>query len=216
LFASAEYWLAEASFRLGQYSEAEERLKGLSDSAANKPAGWLAMVELRKAQVLARKKQWLDAYTLAMQIAERFPDFERQHEADYTVGRCLASMGRFREAREAYQRVVDSDRGRNTELAAMAQWMIGETYFHQRNYVEAERAYLRVELLWDYPRWTAAALLQVAKCSEFQQRWEQAVERYEELTTRFADSRFAEEGRKRLIAARQRVAHQAADAASEP
>ena len=34
-----------------------------------------------------------------------------------------------------------------TETAAMAQWMIGETFFHQNNYDEALRAYSRVEIL---------------------------------------------------------------------
>ena len=40
----------------------------------------------------------------------------------------------------------------------MAQWMIGETYFHQKNYDAAIRAYLELEALYAFPTWQAAAL----------------------------------------------------------
>ena len=45
-----------------------------------------------------------------------------------------------------------------TETAAMVQWMIGETYFHQKDYEPAICAYLRVESLVAFPRRQAASL----------------------------------------------------------
>ena len=133
------------------------------------------------------------------------PTFDRQYEVDYLIGRCLATEGRFSEARAAYERVIQSDRGRHTETAAMAQWMIGETYFHQKNYDEAIRAYARVGILWDYPLWTAAALLQTGKCHESQARWPEAIAHYAELTAKYPKTTFAREGERRLSVVKQRA-----------
>ncbi len=208
---AAEYWLAEVTYRLGEYEDAQRRFDNLAKRTEQVNDKWPAMVELRRAQVLARQKDWADSLGLALSIAERFPDFERQYEADYLIGRCLASQGRFREARAAYQRVVHSDDGRQTETAAMAQWMIGETFFHQKDFDSAVRAYSRVEILWDYPRWKAAALLQVGKCHEIRGQWQPATESYRELTSKYPETRFAKEGERRLSVVQQRAAQRPPD-----
>ena len=124
------------------------------------------MAPLRHAQALAQQEKWIEAKRIAGRIAAQYPDFEAQYEVDYLLGRCLARKALFREAREAYQRVTRSGTGGKTETAAMAQWMIGETYFHQKQYHLALREYLRVETLYAYPNWQAAALLQAGKCCE--------------------------------------------------
>jgi TolA-binding protein len=203
---SAGYWLAEAAYRSGRLEDAQRRFDELEQTLGQQDVAWLPMVHLRRAQVLAHQKRWHEAHDRAKEIARRFPDFEKQYEVDYLIARCLGSQARFREAREAYLRVVHSERGRPTETAAMAQWMIGETFFHQKNYNEALRAYSRVELLWDYPQWTAAALLQIGKCHELQGQWREAVARYTELTTKYAETDFAAEGEERLRVARQKAA----------
>jgi TolA-binding protein len=208
LCPAAEYWLAEVTYRLGEYEDAQRRFDNLAKRTGQVSDKWPAMVELRRAQVLARQKNWADSLGLASSIAELFPDFERQYEADYLIGRCLASQGRFREARAAYQRVVRSDDGRHAETAAMAQWMIGETFFHQKDFDAAVRAYSRVEILWDYPRWKAAALLQIGKCHEIRGQWQPATESYRELTSKYPETRFAKEGQRRLSVVQQRAAHQ--------
>ena len=61
------------------------------------------------------------------------PDFEEQYEADYVIGRCLANQADFEAARKAYRQVINVARRAKTETAAMAQWLIGESYFHQKN-----------------------------------------------------------------------------------
>jgi TolA-binding protein len=205
LCLSAAYWLAEAAYQMGRLEEAGRRFGELDQTLKQHEVRWLPMVHLRQAQVLAQQKQWQKAHDHASEIGRRFPNFEKQYEVDYLLGRCLASQARFRDARDAYLRVVHSPRGRPTETAAMAQWMVGETYFHQHNYHEAIRAYARVEILWEYPQWTAAALLQIGKCHELLGQWHEAVARYTELTTKYADTDFATEGERRLRVARQQA-----------
>ncbi|MDD0425268.1 hypothetical protein PS059_24805, partial [Shigella sonnei] len=64
-------------------------------------------------------------------------------------------MGELRAAREAYRDALAAPNAAKTETAAMAQWMIGETWFHQGDYAQAIREYLRGQTLYGYPRWQA-------------------------------------------------------------
>jgi cellulose synthase operon protein C len=156
------------------------------------------MIPLRQAQALGQQNHWSEALEIAQRIAAAWPDFAEQYEADYVIGRALASRGEFAAAREAYGRVIRSSTGAKTETAAMAQWMIGESYFHQESYAEAVAAYLRVEVLYDWPKWQAGALLQAAKCLEMLGQVNEAIESYERLIRTYPDSEFTEEARRRL------------------
>ena len=66
----------------------------------------------------------------------------------------------------------------------MAQWMIGETFFHQRDYARARAAYLavierQVPAKRQAPAdWQARAALQVGKCWELENRWDEAQAMY--------------------------------------
>ena len=202
----AEYWIAEAGYRQGDYTEAGKRLDALASRLEGRQEAWTAMVPLRQAQVLAQQKKWKEAQDLAESIGGRFPDFDQQFEADYVIGRALASRGEFEAARAAYQKVIRSTTGGKTETAAMAQWMIGETFFHQKNYEAALREYLRLEILYAYPTWQAAALLQAGKCHETLGQWRQAAEVYERLVEQYAQTSFAEEAARRLKSAKEQLA----------
>jgi TolA-binding protein len=87
----------------------------------------------------------------------------------------------------------------------MAQWMIGESYFHQKNYDAALREYLRLEILYAYPTWQAAALLQAGKCQEHLGQWKQAAELYDRLVKEYSSSSFVDEAERRLKSAQERV-----------
>lgn len=199
--ALAEYFLAEAAYRRADYDKAFEQLRQLAESPAGRGEKWRPMVPLRQAQILARKEQWRDALEIASQIATDYPNFEQQYEADYVIGRCQANLGDFDEARAAYRRAVESKTGEKTETAAMAQWMIGETYMHQKNYEAALREYLRVEILYDYPTWQAAALLQAGKCHEALGEWSQASDLYNRIIKNYPQTEFAKDAGDRLKSA---------------
>ena len=196
----ASYWIAEAAYRQGNYDEAGRRLAALSLQIAGRHDKWLAMVPLRRAQVLAQQKHWPEAQAMASRIATDFPGFAQQYEADYVVGRALAAQADFEGARREYLKTIHSTTGGKTETAAMAQWMLGETYFHQENYDAALREYLRVEILYAYPRWQAAALLQAGKCQELLGRPKEAAELYARLIKTNPDTEFTKEGADRLRA----------------
>lgn len=202
---SAEYWLAEAHYRLHQLAPARERFDRLQQAAAGRQEPWLAMVPLRRAQVRAQEGQWDEAFAIAQTIAADYPEFNQQHEVDYLLGRYYMNRAEFDNARGAYQRVLDSPTGAQTETSAMAQWMIGETHFMQRDYHQAIKAYHRVEVLHGFPQWQAAALLQAGKCHEMLGQWDEASKLYTQILRDYRDTRVAEKANLRLRMAQQRT-----------
>jgi len=201
----AEYGIAESIFRQRDYATAAARLQRLVADTEDRHDPWLAVAHLRLAQALVIEKQWDEAHAAASRIGRRFPNFDEQYEADYVVGRCLANRADFDGARAAYRKVIQSPAGAKTETAAKAQFMIAETYFHQKNFANALREYARLEILYAYPTWQAAALLQAAKCHEQLGEWKEAVDQYTKLLNSYPQSEFSKEAADRLRAAKQRA-----------
>lgn len=201
----AEYGIAESIFRQRDYPAAIERLRRLISAAEGRTESWLAVAHLRLAQALVLQEQWDEAYAVASKIASRFPGFSEQYEADYVLGRCLAMRASFDAARAAYRKVITSPSGAKTETAAKAQFMIAESYFHQKNYEEALRQYARLEILYAYPTWQAAALLQAGKCHELLGEWKEAVDQYTKLLNTYPQTEFTQEAAKRLRDVQQRL-----------
>jgi TolA-binding protein len=206
----ATYWLAEALYRQGDYDAAGKHLERLAAEIEKQQEPWQAMILLRRAQVLAHQRRWAEAEQVASKVEKQFPAFGQQYEADYVLGRCRASQADFEGARQAYQKVIRSSTSAKTETAAMAQWMIGESYFHQKQYELALREYLRLEILYAYPTWQAGALLQAGKCHELLGQWDEATRVYERLVQSYPKTSFTEDGRRRLEAAKARCQAQAA------
>lgn len=206
LARSAEFLLADVAYRRGDYDEAEKRFSVFASKPADGERRWQPTTALRTAQILAQKKQWAEAQAAAERIIAEFPEFQERYEVDYLLGRCHAAQAAFDGARQCYLRVVRSPQGGKSETAAMAQWMIGETYFLQEQYNKAIREYLRVEILYAYPRWQAAALLQAAKCHEQLGQWGEAQTLYERIGKQYAKTEFVAEANERLQAIRSKTA----------
>jgi len=198
----AEYWLADLAYQEGKREEAVRRFEQLDGriQALQRREDWMAMVPLRRAQALTQMRRWEEARRVAARIEAQYPGFPLQYEADYVIGLCLATRADFEGARRAYEKVIASKHGAKTETAAMAEWMIGETYFHQKNYAAALRRYLRLRMRYDYPTWQALALLQAGKCREKLGEPLEAAKHYAELIEAFPDSQYVEKARQLLEA----------------
>jgi cellulose synthase operon protein C len=92
--------------------------------------------------------------------------------------------------------------------------MRGETFFHQKAYHEALREFLKVDILYDAPRWQAAALLEAGKVHEQLDQWADAAATYQKLLSKFPGDSHAAEATTRLDAARQRAGGAAGDSAA--
>jgi TolA-binding protein len=194
----AEFWIAESDYREKKIDESDKRFEEIAKRIPGRQEPWMAMIALRRAQIALYRKNWDDAYKFASSIEKDFPDFGQQYEANLVLGRCLANRAEFEEARNAYGKVIRSATGAKTETAAMAQWLIGETYFHQKNYESALREYLKVDILYAYPEWQSLALLEAAKCHEFSNDFKQAKQCYQRILDRYSTTPSAKEAKQRI------------------
>jgi TolA-binding protein len=145
-----------------------------------------------------KQAKWGEVIAKADQLLSEKPDFPQKAEVQYARGQALQTMAPpdFEKARAAYLHVIEGQPG--TELAAQAQFMIGETYFLEKNDKEAERAFLAVDLTYNVPKVQAAALLELGKVYERQGRKDDARACYQKVLDKFPDDELAEDARERM------------------
>ena len=183
----AEYWMAEAEYKLGHLELAIPLFQKLMKQGDTLSVELKAQTALKVAQSKFEQREEAECLEIIKQFNEAYPKHTLLYEFDYLQGRCHARRAEFDDARAALQRVVISDTGSKSETAAMAQWMIGETYYHQRRYHEAIRAFMRVEALYPYPQWQAAAVMETGKCYEQLQDYAAAAQCYQMIIKRWPD-----------------------------
>jgi TolA-binding protein len=204
----ARFWRAEVALQSDDLKTAESGFKALeSETPRSTDAdGFALSVRRRRIQSLIGLKRWDDAVAAAEAFRTAAPKDPQLAEVDYARGRALQGLARFDDARSAFQAVIDARKG--GDLVALAQWSLGETYFHQRNYRQAIREFLKVDILYDAPVWQAAGLFEAGKAYEQLDQWADAAEMYERLRTKFPKDAKAAEAGPLLQAVRKRLASQ--------
>jgi TolA-binding protein len=198
LQAKANYWLAESLYRQDEFVDSKTIFESLQTEIPLLDEGLEPWTLLRIAQCEGKADQWTNTMKIAGRCLIKFPKFSAYHEFLFLVGRAHEAEGRLEEARKSYEQVVAHVTAQGSETAAIAQWRIGETFFHQENYAAAIGAYYRVDSLYDHPRWRSAALMQGAKCQEHLSNWRHAAKLYTQLVTEFPESEFTEAAKARL------------------
>ncbi|MGL5097094.1 MAG: tetratricopeptide repeat protein, partial [Planctomycetia bacterium] len=198
LAPAAAYWRGEAAYDAGRTDDAVAALSAvLADPKASR---YHPNARLRRAQAyLDLKKGAKAAEDAAALVAGKGKEIDPAvvAEARMVEGRVHLQQARFREARTAFAAAFGDEK---TETAARAQFYIGESFFHQEQFDEALKAYLKVDILYPYPKWQALALLEAGKCYERSNEDEAARKNYRRLLDRFADQPAAAQARDRLAA----------------
>jgi TolA-binding protein len=194
----ASFWRAEGAFRDEDWETAARRFADLARNVKVAGEPWLETAWLRAAQAQARNREWLDVVKTVEEALTHKPRFEQAYELEFLRGRARAARAEFREARESYAAVIADERAQGVEVAAVAQFMIAETYFHQRDYPAAVREYLRVDVAKKFPQWHGASLLQGGKCREQLNQLAEARALYDRLIAEHPEGPHATEARTRL------------------
>ena len=105
----------------------------------------------------------------------------------------------FDEARRILEQVVRSTKTA-AALRSRAQWLIGETWYMQRQYKTAIEAYRKVEAMDSNGNWAAASYLQAGKSFEQLGRKKEATLCYGAVLSRFANTEYATPASTRLAA----------------
>lgn len=201
----AEYWRAESTYRDNDFELAQTRFETILPKAEARADEHVPKIILRIAQLSATKSDWEKVATLSKDVLNRYPKFAESFEVNYLLGRYHAQIGKMTIAREHYEKALRDPLASGTEISAMARWMIGETYFHQRNFDQAIDVFESVEILHAFPRWQSAALLQAGKCYEQKQDLDAATNTYQRLVNNYPQTMFAGEASKRLEACKHKI-----------
>ena len=195
---TAKYFIAEALYQQQKNTQASTLFEQLLKSSASLPSQYQPWVWLRKASLQLAADDATGAAKLATEAKQRFSDFGSGYEFDFLIARGLESEGLLSDAREQFKKVIASPTGSKTETAAHSQWRIGETFFHQEKYESAIAEYYKVDSLYAYPKWRAAALIQAGKCQEHLTNPKNAAKLYRQLLDRYPNSEFAAEAKGRM------------------
>jgi len=195
LAASAGYFCGEANFKLGRQQRAAEALTRVVESFKQDEVYGPSL--LRLGECLAALQKWERSEQVFSQYLREFPDREQWFQAQFGLGWARENQGRHEEAMAAYRQVTAKHQG---PTAARAQFQLGECLFARKQYQEAVSELLKVDILYAYPEWSAAALYEAGRCFEQMGKAVEAREQFKAVKDKYGQTRWAELATQRLAA----------------
>jgi len=192
LLADATFMEAECLGKQDKYKEALALYEQVKD-----PSGkdFEVLTLLHGGQAAAQVKDWEKSLAMLTQCTEKFPDTPHLPEALYEQGWAQQNLGKLAEATALYKQVIAKTR---REVAARAQFMIGEIEFEQKKHAEAVSSFFKVSYGYGYPKWQAQAHFEAGRCFEVLGKKPQALKQYQELVEKYPDSDKAPLAKKRI------------------
>ena len=178
----ATFMEAECFFKQDKFQEALAaygRVKNLTNE------DFQTLVLLHAGQAAGQLKQWERSLEFLDKCTEQFPESPYLPEALYERGWAHQNLGNVDESLKLYVQVIDAT---DAQVAARAQFMIGEIQFGRKEHEEAIRSYFKVMYGYSYPIWQAEATFEAALCFELLEKKDQATKLYQELIDKFPQS----------------------------
>lgn len=193
LAGSACFFCGEACFRLRRFTQAAEYYDRVVEEQ-NKGDSYGPSL-LRLGECLAALGRWPRSEEAFARYLRELPTGEQWYQAQFGVGWARENLGRHEEAIAAYRPVVERHRG---PTAARAQFQIGECLFAKKRYQEAAAELLKVEILYDFPEWSAGAVYEAGRCFEELNKTAEAKKQFEAVREKYGQTRWAEMAARRL------------------
>jgi TolA-binding protein len=182
LAADAAFMEAECFFKQNRFQEALAAFEGIK-SLSN--ADFQTLRLLHAGQAAGQLKQWEKSLELLDQCTDQFPNSPYAAEAYFERGRAHQSLNDDKPALNCYEQVISLT---DAEVAARAQFRIGEIQFGRKDHKEAIKSYFKVMDGYSYPTWQAEATFEAARCFEVLEKPDQATKLYEELIEKYPKS----------------------------
>ena len=193
LVASANYFCGEAWLRLDRHERGVKFLARVVEAFPSDPAYGPAL--LRLGESLALLQRWAKSEQACALYLSRFPNGEHAFKARFGVGWARENQHRHGEAITAYRKVVNQHKG---PTAARAQFQIGECLFALEKHDEAVAELLKVDILYAYPQWSAAALFEAGRCFEKLSKPDQARDQFKRVADQYGSTHWAKLARQQL------------------
>lgn len=181
LIPAATVLAGECQFLLGRHDEAVRHFRRVLDEFPQESAS-IGPSMLRLGESLAAIHDWAESERVYSRYLERFGDTELWFQARFGQAWAMENAGRHAQAIDAYRRVVDKHQG---PTAARAQFQIGECLFAQGKHEEAIRELLKVDILYGYPEWSAAALYEAGRCFQAMSKPKEAAEQFKQVKDKY-------------------------------
>ena len=193
--ASAHSFCGEALFKAEKPQQAAEHFQIVAAQYADDPSCSASM--LRLGESYAALGKWTDSQQTFEAFLKKYPESEFWFQAHFGRAFALENQGRHDDAVAAYRSVTDRHSG---PTAARSQFQIGECLFAKKQYDDAVRELLKVDILYGYPEWSAAALYEAGRCFESLARPAEARAQFEQVQEKYPESRWAKMAAQRLAA----------------
>lgn len=198
LAAEARYRAGESQMEAGQFAKAIELWLPFRDQGPlqNVP-GLSDRVLLRLGHAQALASQWDQSRQTNETLLQRFAQSPYRQDARYGIAWSLQNQKQFDQAAQQYQLVIQETAA---EIAARAQYQLAMCRVEQRRLPEAVNGLLVVPFTYDYPEWSATALLEAGKVLIELKQTPQARRLYERVLKDFPNSDWAKTAQERLTA----------------
>lgn len=193
LVPSARLLCAESLIGSGGYARAIEHLDRLVEDDPDDEAYGPALLRLGTSH--AELQHWARSEQAFTTYLRRFADTDLWFQAQFGIGWALENQGSLDDAIKAYRAVTARHQG---PTAARAQFQVGECLFAQERFSEAVAELVKVDILYAYPEWSAAALYEAGRCFQQTGNPVDARKQYEQVRRDYGDTKWAALARQRL------------------
>lgn len=196
--AEARYRAGEAFIQLKQWPKAIELLLPFRDQGPlqNVP-GLSDRAVLRLGHAFALAGQWDQSRQSHEALVGRFPQSVWKHEARYGAGWAAQNQKQFDHAANLYQQVINETAA---EIAAKSQYQLAMCRLEQKRLPEAATALLVVPFTYDYPDWSAIALLEASRVFQDMNQPQQSRRLLERVAKDYPNTDWAKTAQERLAA----------------
>lgn len=185
----------ESQFKLGRHARAADHFHMIVEQYPDDSS--TATCLLRLGECLAADSKWAESQRAFETHRERFADSDLWFQSQFGIAWALENQGELDAAMTAYRAVVESHNG---PTAARAQFQIGECLFAQKKHEDAVRELLKVDILYAYPEWSAAAIYETGRCFEAMGQQDNARAQFAQVLEKHADTQWAKLAGQRLAA----------------